>query len=52
MKEIKTFNTIDEYNKLMGVETSHPLVSVIDLSKTCRKGKYPEGHIFGYYTIF
>lgn len=52
MKEIKTFNTIDEYNKLMGVETSHPLVSVIDLSKTCRKGKYPEGHIFGYYTVF
>lgn len=52
MNGIKKFNTVDEYNKVMGVETRHPLITVIDLSKANHKGEYPEGHSFGYYTVF
>lgn len=52
MKGIQRFNTVDEYNKTMGVETRHPLVSVIDFSKAKFTNEYPEGHSFGYYTIF
>ena len=33
MKEVIKVNTIDQYNKLFGFETLHPLVSVVDLSK-------------------
>lgn len=36
----------------MGVETRHPLVTVIDLAKVIHEGEYPEGHSFGYYTVF
>ena len=52
MKDIHKFNTIDEYNKIMGVETLHPLVSVIDFSKSQHKGSFPAGHSFGFYTVF
>lgn len=52
MSGIQKFNTIDEYNKVMGVETLHPLVTVIDFSKASHHGEYPEGHCFGYYAVF
>lgn len=52
MEGIVKFNTVDEYNKVMGVETRHPLITVIDYSKTQHIGEYPAGHSFGYYTIF
>lgn len=52
MGGIHKINTIDEYNKTMGVETLHPLISVIDFSKANHQGEYPEGHSFGYYTVF
>lgn len=52
MKDIHKFNTIDDYNKAMGIETLHPLVSVIDFSKANHKGDYPAGHSFGFYTVF
>lgn len=32
MKKVEKIN-IDAYNKYMGIETLHPLVSVIDFSK-------------------
>ena len=33
MKEgIIKLNTVDDYNRLFGLETLHPLVNVIDLS--------------------
>ena len=51
MKGIHKFNTIDEYNKTMNIETRHPLVSVINFENTSHSGEYPEGHSFGYYTI-
>ena len=52
MEGICKFNTIDEYNKIMGVETLHPLVTIIDFSTTSHNGDYPEGHSFGYYSVF
>lgn len=33
MKEVIKVGTIDQYNKLFGLETLHPLVTVVDLSK-------------------
>lgn len=32
-KELLNIRTVTEYNEMLGVETLHPLVSVIDLSK-------------------
>lgn len=42
--------TIAQYNDLLGIETLHPLVSVIDFSKAkpMRHGR----HIFGFYAVF
>jgi AraC family transcriptional activator of pobA len=50
MKEIIKINSVDTYNKLRGVETLHPLISVFNLS-----GKMPmpvETFNFGLYVIF
>ena len=33
MNEITRINTVTEYNKLVGVETLHPLVSIVDFEK-------------------
>ncbi|MGL4412389.1 MAG: helix-turn-helix domain-containing protein [Bacteroidales bacterium] len=53
MSNIEQFTSIDQYNKSMGLETLHPLVAIIDYSKaTYQKPEYPEGHCFGYYTVF
>lgn len=49
-QNILHIETIADYNKLLGVETQHPLVSVIDLSKV-----HPMRHIrntFSFYAIF
>jgi len=34
MSEISRINTVTEYNNLVGVETLHPLVSIVDFEKT------------------
>ena len=36
----------------MGIETFHPLVTLVDFSKSNFQGEFPEGHSFGFYTIF
>ena len=43
-------STIAEYNEMLGVETLHPLVSVIDLSKVrpMRHMRYT----FSFYTVY
>lgn len=49
-QNILHIETIAEYNKLLGMETQHPLVSVIDLSKV-----RPLRHIrntFSFYVVF
>lgn len=50
MNKIEHFEHIFEYNELLGVETLHPLVSVIDFSKArmMRHGR----HTFGFYALF
>ncbi len=52
MNGIRRFNSIDEYNKVMGVETRHPLVTVIDFSKVNFTSEYPAGNSFNCYTVF
>lgn len=50
MDEILRLESVCQYNELMGQETQHPLVSVIDFSKTT-----PMKHVrmnIGFYTIF
>ena len=49
-KGIHYIENVFEYNDLLGVETLHPLVSVIDLSKA-HPMKHVR-HIFGFYAIF
>lgn len=50
MSEILTLDHVYEYNALTGVETLHPLVSVIDFSK-CGPMRHAL-HNFGFYTVF
>lgn len=50
MNKIEHFVHVFEYNDLLGVETLHPLVSVIDLSKS-RRIRHMR-HTFGFYTLF
>ncbi len=49
-KKLFPIETVAEYNDLLGVETLHPLVSVIDLSEV-RPMKHAR-HTFGFYTVF
>ncbi|MDE6795161.1 MAG: helix-turn-helix domain-containing protein [Muribaculaceae bacterium] len=42
--------TVTEYNDMLGIETLHPLVSVIDLSKA--KPMHHMRHTFSFYTIY
>lgn len=50
MNRIEHFEHVFEYNDLLGVETLHPLVSVIDLSES-RKIRHMR-HTFGFYALF
>lgn len=51
MEEIINIDCVDDYNSLFGMETLHPLVSVVDLSKSTT---WPERFTlnFGVYGIF
>ena len=51
MDEVIKLDTVDAYNKLFGLETLHPLVSVIDLSKATR---FPTRFTlnYGIYAVF
>lgn len=49
-KEVSHVATITEYNDILGVETLHPLVSVIDLSKA-RPMRHAR-HTFSFYTVY
>ena len=51
MEEVIKLNEVDKYNKLFGLETRHPLVSVVDLSKATQ---WPE-HFkvnYGVYALY
>jgi len=47
---IRKVETVADYNELLGVETLHPLVSVIDLSQARRMRH--ERLTFGFYAVF
>lgn len=55
MSEIVYFNTVSDYNHSCGLETLHPLVSILDLSK-CPPRKWEAGTTvkmnFGIYAVF
>lgn len=50
METIIKLDCVDAYNKLRGIETLHPLVSVIDLSKT--KPMPAQTFNFGVYAVY
>ncbi len=54
MKKVKNINTVSEYNAAVDHTTLHPLVSVIDLSKSKRRRRDVEtGALsFGFYAVF
>lgn len=49
-KGLLNIESVAEYNQLLGVETLHPLVSVIDLSKAHQMRHHR--HTFGFYAVF
>lgn len=49
-KELLNIKTVTEYNEMLGVDTLHPLVSVIDLSKA--KPMKHMRHTFSFYTVY
>lgn len=49
-KQLLNIKTVTEYDDLLGVETLHPLVSVIDLSKA--KPMKHMRHTFSFYAIY
>lgn len=52
MKDILKLESVSDYNNLVGIETLHPQVSVIDLSKTINYDS-PHSHLnFGVYAVF
>ena len=53
MKKLLQIDTVSEYNSLVGFQTYHPLVSVIDFSKTQPKQKADAQSLnFGFYIMF
>lgn len=50
MDEIIKLDTVDQYNKLFGLETLHPLVSIVDLRKATDMKKVRMN--FGFYALF
>ena len=44
-------DTVDQYNRLYGLETLNPLVSVVDLNKATRRVEYTRWN-YGIYALF
>lgn len=51
MESIIQLDSVDKYNKLYGLETLHPLVSVVDLTKASKVLNHVEMH-YGLYAMF
>lgn len=53
MEKVIIIDSIDEYNKMMGFETRHPLVSVVDL-RNADKAAFPleAAYSYGVYALF
>lgn len=46
-KEMIVIDSVDRYNEIFGLETRHPLVSIIDLAKSLR-GPHVRGFVTKY----
>ena len=51
MNEIIKINTIEAYNEVFGLETAHPLVGIVDLSKATKRPSSVKMN-FGVYALF
>ena len=51
MSEVFHLDSVDVYNRLFGLETLHPLVSVVDLNKATRGIEVMTMH-YGLYALF
>ena len=51
MDNIFNLKSVDQYNQLYGLETLHPLVSVIDLNKATRQMNHTHWH-YGVYALY
>lgn len=51
MDEIIKIDTVDQYNELYGLETLHPLVGVVDLTKATRRANHIRINM-GIYALF
>lgn len=49
-QEVKIISSVSDYNKMMNHETLHPLVSIIDFSKSDPISQYKRS--YGFYTVF
>lgn len=52
MEKIFKIDSIDDYNKMNGFETFHPLVTVVDMSKSTRDLKEDATFNYGVYALF
>ncbi|RGN94366.1 AraC family transcriptional regulator [Bacteroides uniformis] len=52
MADIKIVNHIQEYDNMIGAETLHPLVNVVDFSKLPPIRNFKMHRLFGYYAIY
>jgi hypothetical protein len=50
MNTIVHFDSVEQYNRLRGVPTNHPLVSVVDLTKA--RPMPAQTYQFGLYAIY
>lgn len=49
-QEVQIISSVSEYNKMMNHETLHPLVSIVDFSKSDPISQYKR--CYGFYTVF
>lgn len=52
MNEIRIVNQIQEYDEMIGAETLHPLVNVVDFSRLPPMRHISVRRLFGYYAIY
>lgn len=52
MKKMININTVDEYNELFGLETLHPLVGIVDFSKSDALLPAGQSINYGLYVVF
>ncbi len=51
MDEILKIDTVDQYNELYGLETMHPLVNIVDLTKATKRPNHVRLNM-GFYSLF